>query len=246
MRIPGRTILMAGGTSGIGLALALALEAKGATVLVAGRRQERLDAIRAEHGLAGYPFDATDPASIAALAERVVAEHPDLDAIVTMSGIMQPERIGEPGALDVAERTVVTNLLGTIRLVEAFLPHLRTRPEAAILTVTSGLAYVPLAATPTYSATKAGVHAYTEALREQLRETAVQVIEIVPPLTRTQLNAGTDTDHALPLDAFVTEVVSLLEAQPDAPQVLVERVQRQRFAVANGAYDEVFAAQNRR
>lgn len=246
MRIPGRTILMAGGTSGIGLALALALQAKGATVIVAGRRQERLDAIRDEHGLAGYELDVTDAASIAGLAERVTEEHPGLDAIVTMSGIMQPERVGEPGALELAERTIATNLTGTIRLVEAFLPHLRTRPEAAILTVTSGLAYVPLAATPTYSATKAGVHAYTESLREQLRETSVQVIEIAPPLTRTQLNAGTDVDQALPLDDFVAEVVALLETEPDAPQVLVERVRRQRFAAADGTYDEVFAAQNRR
>lgn len=245
MRIPGRTILMAGGTSGIGLALALALQAKGATVIVAGRRQERLDAIRDEHGLGGYELDVTDAASIAALAERATAEHPELDAIVTMSGIMQPERVGEPGALELAERTIATNLTGTIRLVEAFLPHLRTRPEAAILTVTSGLAYVPLAATPTYSATKAGVHAYTESLREQLRETSVQVIEIAPPLTRTQLNAGTDVDQALPLDDLVAEVVALLETEPDAPQVLVERVRRQRFAAANGTYDEVFAAQNR-
>ncbi|QCR18425.1 SDR family oxidoreductase [Agrococcus sp. SGAir0287] len=246
MRIPGRTILMAGGTSGIGLALALALQAKGATVLVAGRRQERLEAIRAEHGLDGYDFDVTDPASIAALAERTIAEHPELDAVVTMSGIMQPERVGEPGALETAERTVVTNLLGTIRLVEAFLPHLRTRPEAAILTVTSGLAYVPYASTPTYSATKAGVHAYTEAVREQLRETSVQIIEIAPPRTRTQLTAETDTDAAMPLQEFVDEVVSILETQPDAPQVLVERVRRQRFAAEQGVYDEVFAAQNRR
>ncbi|SDH71291.1 SDR family oxidoreductase [Agrococcus jejuensis] len=246
MRIPGRTILMAGGTSGIGLALSLELQAKGATVIVAGRRQERLDAIRAEHGLDGYVVDVTDAASIVALAERVTTEHPELDAIVTMSGIMQPEQIGTPGSLDLAERTIATNLLGSIRLVEAFLPHLLTRPEAAILTVTSGLAYVPLSATPTYSATKAGVHSYTEALREQLRETSVQVIEIAPPLTRTTLNAGTDVDDALPLDEFVTEVVTLLETQPDAPQVLVERVKRQRFAVANGTYDEVFVGQNRR
>lgn len=246
MRIPGRTILMVGGTSGIGLALALELQAKGSTVIVAGRRQDRLEAIRAEHGLDGYAVDVTDAASIVALAQQVTAEHPELDAVVTMSGIMQPEQIGTPGSLELAERTIATNLLGTIRLVEAFLPHLRTRPEAAILTVTSGLAYVPLAATPTYSATKAGVHAYTEALREQLRETTVQVIEIAPPLTRTQLNAGTDVDAALPLDDFVAEVVSVLETQPDAPQVLVERVERQRFAVANGTYDEVFAAQNRR
>ncbi|GAA2171193.1 SDR family oxidoreductase [Agrococcus versicolor] len=247
MRIPGSTILIAGGTSGIGLALALRLREAGATVVVAGRRRDRLDAIRDEHGIDGLVVDVTDPTSIATLAADAVAAHPDLDALVTMSGIMELERIGEPGALDVAERTIATNLLGTIRLVEAFLAHLRTRPAATILTVTSGLAYVPLAATPTYSATKAGVHAYTEALREQLRETSVQVVEIAPPLTRTRLRGeGTDNDHALPLEDFVAEVVDILQTQPDAPQVLVERVRRQRFAAADGTYDEVFAAQSGR
>src|SRR5690606_23210062 len=113
----------------------------------------------------------------------------------TMAGIMLPERILDPGAREVAERTIATNLLGTIRLVHAFAPALTARPEAAILTVTSGLAYVPLPISPTYSATKAAVHSYTESLREQLRDTSVQVIEIVPPLTRTDLmGSGTNND----------------------------------------------------
>lgn len=117
------------------------------------------------------------------------------------------------------------------------------QPDAAILTVTSGLAYVPLAATPTYSATKAAMHSFTESLREQLRETSVQVIEIAPPLVRTSLmGEGTDNDNAMPLDEFTAEVMGLLESQPDAAQILVERVKPLRFAEADGTYEKVFAS----
>ncbi|GAB4004300.1 hypothetical protein GCM10029992_48800 [Glycomyces albus] len=126
--------------------------------------------------------------------------------------------------------------------MHAFAPFLASRPAATILTVTSGLAYVPLTATPTYSATKAAIHSYSETLREQLRDTSVQVIEIAPPLTRTRLMGdGTDNDHAMPLDEFGSEVMGLLESEPDAKQILVERVKRQRWAEVNGDYDEVFA-----
>jgi short-subunit dehydrogenase involved in D-alanine esterification of teichoic acids len=124
-----------------------------------------------------------------------------------------------------------------------FAPFLTQQPDATILTVTSGLAYVPLAASPTYSATKAAMHSYTEALREELRDTSVQVIEIAPPLVRTSLMAeGTDNDGAMPLDEFIGEVMGLLESEPDAAQILVERVKPLRFAEVDGTYDKVFAA----
>lgn len=245
MQIKGNTILVAGGTSGIGRALAARLHDAGNKVIVAGRRRDLLDEITAAHpGIESEVLDVTDAGSIQQLRDAVTAKHPDLNVLVTMAGIMVSERIADPGALEVAERTIATNLLGTIRLVHAFTPALTMRPEAAILTVTSGLAYVPLPITPTYNATKAAVHSYTESLREQLRDTSVQVIEIVPPLTRTDLmGSGTNNDRAMPLEEFVSEVMSLLESQPDARQILVERVKRQRYAEANGAYDQVFAMQ---
>jgi uncharacterized oxidoreductase len=245
MKITGNTILLAGGTSGIGRALAVRLHAVGNQVIVAGRRPELLDEIAAEHdGIEGELLDITDGASIRRLFDTVTAKHPELNVVVAMAGIMRPEPVLDPGAIEIAEHTIATNLLGPIRLVHAFAPLLVAQPEAAILTVTSGLAYVPLPRTPTYSATKAAIHSYTESLREQLRETPVQVIEIVPPLTRTTLmGSNTDNDRAMPLDAFVSETISLLESQPEARQILVERVKRQRFAEANGNYDEVFAMQ---
>lgn len=245
MKITGNTVLVAGGTSGIGRGLAIRLHDAGNRVIVAGRRRDQLDELVAAYeGMDAEVLDITDPTSIRRLFETVTERHPDLNVLVAMAGIMVTERVLDPDSLEVAERTVATNLLGPIRLVHAFAPFLASQPEATIMTVTSGLAYVPLASTPTYSATKAAVHAYTESLREQLRDTPVQVIELTPPLTRTTLNgAGTDNERAMPLDDFLAEAMSLLESQPDARQILVERVKRQRFAEANGTYDEVFALQ---
>jgi uncharacterized oxidoreductase len=249
VKTTGSTILIAGGTSGIGLALAERFHALGNKVIVAGRRRERLDQIAAEHpGIDGEVFDITDRDSIADLYQTVTAKYPELDAIIAMSGIMVPERVLDPTTVEVAERTITTNLLGTIRLVHQFAPFLVQQPEAAIVTVTSGLAYVPLAITPTYGATKAAVHSYTEALREQLRDTSVQVIEIAPPYLRTTLmgEQQANDENAMPLDEFADETISLLQTQPGAAQILVERVKRQRFAEANGNYDEVFAMQSGR
>ncbi|PZF85140.1 SDR family oxidoreductase [Jiangella anatolica] len=245
MRISGNTVLVAGGTSGIGRGLAMRLHEAGNHVIVAGRRKELLDEIVAEHaGIGAEQFDVTDDASIRELAARATASYPELNVLVTMAGIMVPEKVLDPDSLEITERTVTTNLLGTIRLVHAFAPHLVSRPDAVIATVTSGLAYVPLPLTPTYSATKAAVHSYTESLREQLRDTSVQVIEIAPPLTRTTLmGAGTDNELAMPLEDFLTEIMGLLEAQPDARQILVDRVKRQRFAEIDGTYDQILALQ---
>lgn len=244
MKTTGNTVLIIGGTSGIGEEFAVQLKQRGDTVLIAGRRQERLDELKAAHGFAGDTVDVTDAASITAFRDRVLAAHPEIDAVLISSGIMVPERWLEPGALEIAERTVETNLLGTIRTFAAFLPHLLAKPQATLLTVTSGLAYVPLALTPTYSATKSAVHAFTEATRAQLRGTSVQLVEIAPPLTRTGLmGPGTDNDQAMPLSAFVSESIALLQADPEVRQVLVERVKRQRFAEATGHYDAIFEAQ---
>jgi uncharacterized oxidoreductase len=246
MRIHGSTILLVGGTSGIGLAFARRFRDVGARVIIAGRSRERLTELAASDGFEGEVVDTADADSVIRLRSRVAEIAPDLDTLVTMAGIMELEPVLEPASLDVAERTVATNLLGPIRLVHAFAPMLARREHATILTVSSGLAYVPRAATPTYSATKAAIHSYTESLRYQLRETSIQVIELAPPLTRTRLMGdGTDNDRAMPLDEFVDESLQLLAADPDAPQILVGRVRPQRFAVAEGTYDELFLRQAR-
>ncbi|GAB3228183.1 SDR family oxidoreductase [Glycomyces halotolerans] len=244
MKISGNTVLIVGGTSGIGLELALRFHKAGNQVIIAGRRRRLLDQITAEHaGIEAEPVDITDAESVQRLFTDVTAAHPELNVLVAMAGIMEGENVLDPESIETAERAIATNLLGPIRLVHTFAPHLTEREDAAILTVTSGLAYVPLAATPTYSATKAAVHSYTESLREQLRETSVQVIEIAPPLTRTSLmGERTDSDHAMPLDEFASETMHLLETRPDARQILVDRVKPLRYAEVEGNYDRIFAA----
>ncbi|WP_045746655.1 SDR family oxidoreductase [Actinoplanes rectilineatus] len=240
MNISGNTIFIPGATSGIGLGLALRLQAKGNTVIVGGRRTALLEQIAAEHpGIGTVTIDATDPASIAAARDELATRYPALDTLITMAGIMEPEDLRDPASLDVAERTVTLNLLGTIRLVNAFLPGLLAQPAATVMTVSSGLAYVPLPATPTYNATKAAVHSFTESLRVQLTKSDVQVIELVPPATRTTLMNQQDSDVAMPLEEFLDEVISLLEADPKAEQILVERVKWQRNAEAEGRYADV-------
>lgn len=240
MNISGNTVFIPGATSGIGLGLALRLRDKGNTVVVGGRRTDLLEQIVTEHpGIGTVSIDTTDPASITAARDELATRYPALDTLITMAGIMEPEDLRDPASLDVAERTVAVNLLGPIRLINAFLPGLLTQPAATIMTVSSGLAYVPLPATPTYNATKAAIHSYTESLRVQLFTSDVQVIELVPPATRTTLMNQQNSDVAMPLEEYLDEVMSLLEADGKAEQILVERVKWQRNAEAEGRYADV-------
>ena len=167
--------------------------------------------------------------------------------LINNAGIMQPEDIATaPDYLGIAERTIATNLLGPIRLTAALLPHLRARPHAGILTVSSGLAFVPMAATPTYSATKAAIHSYSMAMRHQLRDTSIQVIEIVPPYVQTELLGAhlANDPAAMPLTDFITEVKQLLSGDAASAEVVVGRCAPLRFAAENGRMDAMFQAVN--
>jgi uncharacterized oxidoreductase len=247
MNISGNTIFIPGATSGIGLALAVELHAKGNTVIVGGRRAELLERIAAEHpGLDTVSIDTADPASIDATAKQVLANHPDLNVLVTMAGIMRIEDWHKPESfLASAESVITTNVLGPIRLIGAFIEHLRSQPDATIITVSSGLAFAPLKVTPSYNASKAAIHMLSESIRLQLADTAVKVKELVPPAVRTALLPGQeDSDVAMPLDEFVADVVALLQEQPDANEIQVERVKFLRYGEARGDYDQVVAALN--
>ncbi len=248
MKISGNTIFIPGATSGIGLALALALQARGNTVIVGGRRAELLERIASEHpGIHTVPIDTTDPAGIAAAAAEVIAAHPELNVLVTMAGIMRIEDWHTAsGFLDSAEQTVTTNLLGPIRLIAAFIDHLRSRPDATIMTVSSGLAFTPLAVTPSYNASKAAIHMLSESIRLQLADTSVKVLELEPPSVRTALVPGQEeSEFAMPLEDFVTEAVGLIESQPDATEIQVENVKFLRYGEARGDYAQVVATVNR-
>ncbi|WP_299535989.1 SDR family oxidoreductase [uncultured Streptomyces sp.] len=247
MNISGNTVFVPGSTSGIGLALALELRARGNTVVVGGRRTELLERIAAAHpGIGTVHIDTADPASIAAATEQVLTDHPDLNVLVTMAGVMRVEDWHDPASfLASAEETVTTNLLGPIRLVAAFVEHLRTRPDATIMTVSSGLAFTPLRLTPSYNASKAAIHMLSESIRLQLADTSVRVMELVPPAVRTALLPGQeDSGSAMPLDEFVAEAVGLIEARPDAKEIQVERVKFLRHGEARGDYDQVVEAIN--
>ncbi|BCJ59537.1 SDR family oxidoreductase [Micromonospora endophytica] len=243
----GNTIFIPGSTSGIGLALALELQARGNTVIVGGRRTELLDKIAADHpGIDTVTIDTADPASIAAATQEVLARHPELNVLITMAGIMRVEDWHQPESfLASAESVVATNVLGPIRLIAAFIEHLRSRPDATIMTVSSGLAFTPLKATPSYNASKAAIHMLSESLRLQLADTSVKVVELVPPGVRTELLPGHENNEvAMPLDEFVREVLGLIEKQPDATEIQVERVKFLRYAEVRGDYATVIETLN--
>jgi short-subunit dehydrogenase involved in D-alanine esterification of teichoic acids len=247
MNISGNTIFIPGSTSGIGLALALALQARGNTVIVGGRRGDLLDKIAAEHpGIDTVVIDTADAASIKSAASEVLARHPDLNVLVAMAGIMQAEDWHKPeGFLASAESVLTTNVLGPVRLIAAFVEHLQSRPDATIMTVSSGLAFTPLGVTPSYNASKAAIHMLSESIRLQLADTTVKVVELEPPSVRTALMPGQEeSEVAMPLDEFIAEVMELLAAQPDAVEIQVERVKFLRYGEARGDYDQVVAVLN--
>jgi short-subunit dehydrogenase involved in D-alanine esterification of teichoic acids len=247
MDITGNTVFIPGATSGIGLALAVALHERGNTVVVGGRRTELLERIAAEHpGIGTVRIDTADPESIRSAAAEVLASHPDLNVLIAMAGIMRAEDWHTPGGfLDSAEATVTTNILGPIRLIAAFVEHLQTRPDATIVTVSSGLAFAPLKVTPSYNASKAAIHMLSESLRLQLADTSVKVVELEPPSVATDLMPGQrESSFAMPLDEFVAEVMQLIESQPDAKELQVERVKFLRYGEARGDYDRVVEVLN--
>jgi len=234
MDITNRTAFIAGGTSGIGLGLARRLVAAGSTVVVGGRDTTRVD------DLPTVRVDVTDPASVLAARDEVLAAHPDLDLVVTMSGVMLLEDLRDPAHGDQAEQTIAVNLLGTIRVLDAFTPHLLARGGGDLVTVGSGIAFLPFPLMPTYGASKAGVHAYTEALRAQLAGTGVDVTELVPPAVAT---AGQErlNPAALPLDDYLDEVLARIAVDPTPDEVVVTAAERLRWAERDGTYAELLA-----
>jgi uncharacterized oxidoreductase len=213
-------VLITGGGSGIGAGLAGAFHARGTEVIVVGHRRERVEAVAAHHpGMHAEVADVSDPQQVAELAERVGDRWPGLTTVVNNAGIQHLFDFAGPSPLDPAElgREVDVNLKGVIYVANAMLPLLKAQPRSRLVNVGSGLGYVPLAAAPIYSATKAAVHSFTVALRRQLRDSPVQIIELIPPVVETDLHRHLDQipPRAMELDAFIDAALAGLDAGRD-------------------------------
>ncbi len=248
MQLRDNTILITGGGRGIGRGLAEAFHAEGNQVIIAGRANQPLEeTVSANPGMKAAVIDVADSGAVLRFAQQMKRDYPALNVVILNAGIMRTESL-QSGELADAEAIVATNLLGPIRLTAALLPLLLSKPRAAIMTVSSGLAFVPLAVTPTYCATKAAIHSYTQSLRYQLRNTSVEVLELIPPYVQTELlGPGQLTDpNAMPLKDFISETMHILKHSPEVTEVCVERVKPLRRAESGGNYDTFFKTFNER
>lgn len=224
MKLTGNTILITGGTSGIGLALAKAFAALGNQVIVSGRRRALLDQIRAEDPrIDAVEMDVNDAASVDRAAAEILARYPSLNVLVNNAGVMPFDDVAR-GTFDEAQSLslVGTNLLGPVRVSAHFVEHLQRQPEAWIINNTSVLAFLPLAGNALYSATKAALHSYTLSQRFKLRNTSVKVLEIAPPWVDTDLIFKSGDARAMPLDAFIEQTMAKLAT--DAVEIIVDAV----------------------
>ncbi len=248
MNLTGNTILITGGGSGVGRSLAGAFHQAGNQVIITGRRQSTLDeTVRANAGMSAMLLDVDKPDDIQRFVAEIKDVAPKLNVLIHNAGIMKPENLkAGVESLQTAEANICTNLLGPLRLTAAILPGLLAQPEATVITVSSGLAFVPIAPFASYCATKAAIHAWTQSLRRQLRDTSVEVLELVPPYLQTELTGAHQMSdpNALPLEDFIHEAMRLLQNPPPNGEILVKRVYSQRFAEREGKYDELYEQRN--
>ena len=247
MQMTGNTILITGGGSGIGRGLAEAFHKLGNQVIIAGRRKQVLDETTAANpGMKSATLNIEDAKSIREFAGQIATEFPTLNVLINNAGIMRPEQIlNQQEDLEDAEAIITTNLLGPLRLTAALLPLLQKQPHATIMTVSSGLAFLPLAMTPTYCATKAAIHSYSLSMRYQLQKSSIEVVELAPPYVATDLmDTSANDPRAMPLADFISEVMDILKSQPTPNEILVERVKQLRFAEKSGHFDEAFKGFN--
>lgn len=243
MQKQGNTILITGGGSGIGQALAHRWHDRGNKVIVVGRRSGPLDeTVKGRPGMTSYVLDVESANDIESLARRILNDHPDLNVLVNNAGASFEENPTTARNLANAETMIAVNILGPIRMINAFVDHLKTRQNAVIVNVSSGLAFVPYAPSPTYSATKAAVHSYTASLRALLKG-LVEVIEIAPPQVATDLTPTLkDSPYSVPLDAFADEVIALFDEHPSSGEIIVETVKPFRFAERDGTTEALIAS----
>ena len=235
MRLENRTILITGGGSGIGRGLAEALLERGNRVIIAGRDEAKLATVCAAHpAMLSVRLDVSDAEAVTRMAADLIARHPTLDMLINAAGVSYDDDLSRPIDDAMLQQTLATNVLGPIRLTSALIEHFKGRPEATIVHVSSMLAFRPFAAIGIYSASKAALHAFALAQRYSLRNSAVEVIDLMPPLVATALAGEALMSRAMPVDDFVAETMARLEAG-DA-EILVETARTRREAMTK---DEV-------
>lgn len=250
MRSTGNTILITGGGKGIGRGLAESFHKLGNQVVIAGNKKRDLDETAAANpGMTSIVVDVTDSGSRLSAVAEVQRDYLDLNILINDAGIALIEDLRQPVAVEPGPAEVIeTNLIGPLALTAALIPHLQTKENAAIMFVSSGLAFVPNVSTPTYCATKAFLHSYTQSLRYQLKGTKIQVLELIPPYVQTtMLGDFQATDpHAMPLDAFISEAMQILRMSPEQTEICVDRVLELRNAAYGGAeaYEKIFQSYN--
>lgn len=241
MKLSGNTVFITGGTSGIGRALAEALQKRGNKVIIAGRRKALLDEIAKQNpDIDTVQLDIGDAAQIREVAGQLIERYPSLNVVINNAGIMPFDDAGGPLDDDQAVHLVNTNLLGPVRVSAAFVEHLKQQTESYIINNSSVLAYVPLAATALYSATKAAIHSYTLSQRFMLRNTSVRVLEIAPPWVDTDLVHKSGDARAMPLEAFIAETMELLESATTEVVVAVAKPLRDNAGPNEHAFVEQF------
>ncbi len=209
MKLGGNTILITGGGSGIGLALAKRFLAAESEVILCGRRQQTLETAKREcPKFHTFVCDVSQASERVRLAQRLTSDFPRLNVIINNAGVQnRPPSVLQSQEWSDTEREIATNLSAPIHLAMLFAPHLAKQKAAAIINVTSGLSFSPLAFMPVYCATKAALHSFTLSLRHQLVNTSVSVIEVVPPAVQTDLGGKGLHDFGVPLEAFADHAV---------------------------------------
>ncbi len=222
MQLRGKTVLVTGGTDGIGAQLVRQLQAKGANVITQGRNAERCAATRAD-GFEVIEADLSQHSGVELLLKAVKGF--TIDALINNAGAMDDHDFREAGLPDVAaaDAVIFLNLNAPIHLITGMMDQLKSRPEAMIVNVTSGLAIAPMAGAPVYCATKAALRSYSMALRAQLKDTKVHVLEVLPPVVETKMTAGL-TSGKLPVAECARQIVSAIERDADQANVGVVKI----------------------
>jgi len=221
MKLTGNTVFITGGGSGIGRGLAAEFHKRGNTVIIAGRRKERLEeTVKEFPGMHYVVLDAESPENIKSVAKQLIKDFPKLNVLINNAGIMEFDDLSTEVDEKMLTSTITTNLLGPIRVTSAFVEHLKKQETAYILNMSSVLAFMPLVVTGVYSATKAAVHSYSLSLRYKLKHSSVKVLEVIPPWVQTDLLNSNEEPRAMPPKPFIAETMEALAT--DAHEILVE------------------------